>query len=49
MMLAVDEIANQLEDPFHSLPLFDSLKIAMGHLADVRRDFDLLDKAEGHG
>ena len=49
MMLAVDEIANQLEDPFHSLPLFDSLKTAMDHLAAVRRDFDLLDKAEGHG
>lgn len=49
MMLAVDEIANQLEDPFHSLPLFDSLRTAVDHLTAVRRDFDLLEKAESHG
>lgn len=32
MMLSVDEVANQLEDPFLSLPLFDTMKTALGHL-----------------
>lgn len=45
MMLCVDEVANQLEDPFHSLPLFDSLKTAMSHLATVREDYEKLDIA----
>lgn len=45
MMLSVDEVANQLEDPFHSMPLFDSLKTSLGHLAMVQKDFELLHAA----
>eukprot|EP00890_Picochlorum_soloecismus_P002968 jgi/Picsp_1/3672/NSC_06509-R1_upf0187-domain-containing protein len=45
MMLCTDEVANQLEDPFHSLPLFDSLKTAMAHLATVKEDFEKIDFA----
>ena len=39
MLLAIDEAANQLEDPFHSLPLFDATKTAMAHLSIVAQDF----------
>lgn len=42
MMICVDEVANQLEDPFPSIPLFDTIKTSMKHLATVQNDFALL-------
>ena len=45
MLLAIDEAANQLEDPFHSLPLFDATKTAMAHLSIVAQDFEKLQMA----
>jgi putative membrane protein len=47
MLLCVDEAANQLEDPFHSLPLFDATKTAMAHLSMVPDDFAKLRAAAG--
>lgn len=42
MMISVDEVANQLEDPFPSIPLMDTIKTSMKHIATVQKDFALL-------
>ncbi len=49
MLLAIDEAANQLEDPFHSLPLFDATKTAMAHLSIVAQDFAKMQTATAVG
>ena len=39
--------ANQLEDPYHFIPLFDATKTAMGHLSIVKQDYNTMRNATG--
>jgi putative membrane protein len=46
LLLACDEIANQLEDPFYQLPLDDIAKTSAGHMQRTIKEFKLLRKAK---
>ena len=46
LLLSCDEIANQLEDPFYSLPLADIAKTAEGHMQRTIKELKSLYKAE---
>jgi predicted membrane chloride channel (bestrophin family) len=45
LLLALDEISNQLEDPFYQLPLYEMVKSFEIEMADVFKNSKLLDEA----